>query len=121
MRGYSLVAGRAALLARATGPTDEARDAVLAGAAAILVDGLVPAGALGLDDRLDVPVVGLPPAVAAAVRSALARGLDVGVSLGAPGWRANDRLTRIAPFSSHGLSFGGGVKPEVASGGRRSW
>ena len=32
-RGYSLVAGRAALLARATGPTDEARDAVLAGAA----------------------------------------------------------------------------------------
>ncbi len=57
-RGYSLVAGRAALLARATGPSDEARDAVLAGAAAILVDGLVPAGALGLDDRLDVPVVG---------------------------------------------------------------
>ncbi len=115
--GYSLVAGRAALLARATGPTDEARDAVLAGAAAILVDGLVPAGALGLDDRLDVPVVGLPPAVAAAMRSALARGLDVGVSLGAPGWRVNDRLTRIAPFSSHGLSFGGGVKPEVAIAG----
>jgi hypothetical protein len=116
-RGYSLVAGRAALLARATGPTDEARDAVLAGAAAILVDGLVPAGALGLDDRLDVPVVGLPPAVAASVRSALARGLDVDVSLGAPGWQKNERLTRIAPFSSHGLSFGGGVKPEVAIAG----
>ena len=116
-RGYSLVAGRAALLARATGPTDEARDAVLAGAAAILVDGLVPAGALGLDDRLDVPVVGLPPSVAASVRSALARGLDVSVSLGAPGWRANERLTRVAPFSSHGLSFGGDVKPEVAIAG----
>jgi minor extracellular serine protease Vpr len=116
-RGYSLVAGRAALLARATGPTDEARDAVLAGAAAILVDGLVPAGALGLDDRLDVPVVGLPPSVAASVRSALARGLGVSVSLGAPGWRSNERLTRIAPFSSHGLSFGGDVKPEVAIAG----
>jgi minor extracellular serine protease Vpr len=116
-RGYSLVAGRAALLARTTGPTDDARDAVLAGAAAILVDGLVPAGALGLDDRLDVPVVGLPSSVAASVRSALARGLGVSVSLGAPGWRANERLTRIAPFSSHGLSFGGGVKPEVAIAG----
>ena len=56
--GYSLVAGRATLLSRASGPTDEARSAVLAGAAAILVDGLVPAGALGLDDRLDVPVSG---------------------------------------------------------------
>ena len=56
----------------------------LAGAAAILVDGLVPAGALGLDDRLDVPVVGVPPAVAASVRSALARGSDVdGVARGA--------------------------------------
>ena len=63
--GYSIVAGRAALLARADGPADEAREAVLAGAAAILVDGLVPAGALGLDDRLDVPVVGLPTAAAA--------------------------------------------------------
>ena len=116
-RGYSLVAGRAALLARATGPTDEARDAVLAGAAAILVDGLVPAGALGLDDRLDVPVVGLPPSVAASVRSALARGLDVNVSLGAPGWRANERLTR-SPHSPHtASSFGGGVKPEVAIAG----
>ena len=116
-RGYSLVAGHAALLARATGPADDARDAVLAGAAAILVDGLVPAGALGLDDRLDVPVVGLPPSVAASVRTALARGVEVEVSLGAPGWRANERQARVAPFSSHGLAFGGDVKPEVAIAG----
>jgi subtilisin family serine protease len=116
-RGYSLVAGRAALLARATGPTDDARQAVLAGASAILVDGLVPAGALGLDDRLDVPVVGLPRSVAASLRAALARGADVRVSLGAPGWRANERHARVAPFSSHGLAFGGNVKPEVAIAG----
>jgi hypothetical protein len=43
--------------------------------------------------------------------------LSVSVSLGAPGWRANERLTRVAPFSSHGLAFGGGVKPEVAIAG----
>ena len=115
--GYSIVAGRAAFLARAAGPTDDARGAVLAGAAAILVDGLVPAGALGLDDRLDVPVVGLPSAAAAALRAAIARGADVRVSLGAPGWRVNGRRASIAPFSSHGLAFGGGVKPEVAAAG----
>ena len=116
-RGYSVVAGRAAFLPRAGGPIDDARDAVLAGAAAILVDGVVPAGALGLDDRLDVPVVGLPSAAAAALRSAIARGLDVRILLGAPGWRANGRRASIAPFSSHGLAFGGGVKPELATAG----
>jgi subtilisin family serine protease len=115
--GYSVVAGRALLLPRASGPTDAARDAVFAGAGAILVDGLVPAGALGLDDRLDVPVVGLPEHVAASVRSALARGVEVSVSLGAPGLRVNQRRTAIAPFSSHGLAFGGGIKPEVAAAG----
>ncbi|MEO5575892.1 MAG: S8 family serine peptidase, partial [Gaiellaceae bacterium] len=116
-RGYSLVAGRATLLARTSGPTDEARAAVLAGAAAILVDGVVPAGALGLDDRLDVPVIGIPSEAAAALRSALARGTDVHVALGAPGWRTNERRTSIAPFSSQGLAFGGGIKPEVAAPG----
>ena len=116
-RGYSIVAGRATLLGRASGPADAARAAVLAGAAAILVDGVVPAGALGLDDRLDVPVVGVPREAAAAVRSALARGVGVTVDLGAPGWRANNRRTAIAPFSSQGLAFGGGIKPELAAPG----
>ncbi len=116
-QGYSLVAGRATLLSRASGPTDEARSAVLAGAEAILVDGVVPAGALGLDDRLDVPVIGIPHSAAAALRSALARGHEVDVSLGAPGWRANARRASIAPFSSHGLAFGGGIKPELAAPG----
>ncbi len=116
-RGYSLVAGRATLLSRAAGPADEARSAVLAGAAAILVDGVVPAGALGLDDRLDVPVIGIPREAAAALRSALARGNEVNVSLGAPGWRTNVRRAAIAPFSSQGLAFGGGIKPELAAPG----
>lgn len=116
-KGYSLVAGRATLLSRASGPADEARSAVLAGSAAILVDGAVPAGALGLDDRLDVPVIGIPHAAAAALRSALARGTEVYVSLGAPGWHMNERYSSIAPFSSRGLAFGGGIKPEVAAPG----
>ena len=115
--GFSLVAGRAALVGRTSGPPDAAREAVLSGAAAILVDGVVPAGALGLDDRLAVPVVGLPTAVAASVRAAIARGEEVRVALGAPGWTSNDRRARTAPFSSHGLAFDGGVKPELAAAG----
>jgi subtilisin family serine protease len=115
--GYSLVAGKATLLGRSTDPTEAARAAVVAGAAAVLVDGAVPAGALGLDDRLDVPIVGLPGAAAAGLRTALARGVDVGVSIGATGWRANGRRGTVAPFSSHGLAFGGGVKPEAAAPG----
>lgn len=116
-RGYSIVAGRAALLPRASDPAADASSAVLAGAAAILVDGVVPAGALGLDERITVPVVGIPRPAVAAIRSALARGADVSVSLGAAGRRPNAQRARVAPFSSQGLAFGGGIKPEVAAPG----
>ena len=115
--GYSLVAGRATLLSRASSPTDEARTAVVAGAAAILVEGVVPAGALGLDDRLNVPVIGIPRSAASTIRSALARGSDVHVALGGPGWRENEHRATIAPFSSQGLAFGGGIKPEITAPG----
>ncbi|MBA2331311.1 MAG: S8 family serine peptidase [Actinobacteria bacterium] len=115
--GFSVVAGRAALVARAADPIDVGRRAAIAGAAALLVDGAVPAGALGLDERLTVPVVGLPAAVARGAREALARGIDVTVSLGAPGVQTNERADSVAPFSSRGLAFGGGVKPELVAPG----
>jgi len=115
--GFSMVAGRAALLGRGADPIDVGRRATVAGAAALLVDGSVPAGALGLDERLTVPVVGLPAAVARAVRDALAGGIGVTVSLGAPGLRANTGADSVAPFSSRGLAFGGGVKPELVAPG----
>jgi subtilisin family serine protease len=115
--GYSLVAGKAALLERAAAPAEAGRRAALAGAQAIVVEGAVPAGALGLDERVDVPVVGLPGAVAEEARRTIARGARVVVSLGAPGWSDNASRRRLAPFSSHGLAFGGGLKPEVAAPG----
>ena len=115
--GFSLVAGRAALLARSSSPADAGRGAADAGAAAVLVDGVVPAGALGVDERLGIPVIGLPTEVARAAREALAQGVPVQVSLGAPSWEDNDDRGRIAPFSSHGLAFGGGIKPELAAPG----
>ena len=116
-RGFSLVAGRAALLERAASPSETIRRAALAGAEAVVVVGALPAGALGLDERVDVPVVGLPAAVADEARRTLAGGIPVTVALGAPGWSDNPSRRRLAPFSSHGLAFGGGVKPEVLAPG----
>ena len=115
--GYSLVAGRAALLGRSAAPAEASRRASQAGAAAVLVEGAVPAGALGLDGRSSAPVVGIPADVAQRAREALARGIDVRVALGAVSWERNAGRESVAPFSSHGLSFGGGIKPEVAAAG----
>jgi hypothetical protein len=115
--GYSLVAGRAALLERSTVPAEAGRRAALAGAEAVVVEGIVPAGALGLDERVAVPVVGLPAAVASEARRTIARGAQVTVSLGSPGFANNPDRRRIALFSSHGLAFGSGVKPEVTAPG----
>lgn len=115
--GFSLVAGRAALLARSSSPADAGRRAADAGASAVLVDGAVPAGALGVDERLGIPVIGLPVTVARAAREALALGVPVHVSLSRPTWEPNDQRGRAAPFSSHGLAFGGGVKPELVAPG----
>lgn len=115
--GYSIVAGRAALLSRSATPGEAESRAAQAGAAAILVAGVVPAGALGLDERVPVPVVGVPTAVAREVQRALALGVDVRVALGAPSWGSNRSRDGMAPFSSQGLAFGGGVKPELAAPG----
>jgi hypothetical protein len=115
--GYSVVAGRAALVSRAAAPADVGRRAAAAGAAALLLDGPVPAGALGLDERLLIPAIGLPALVARELREALARGIDVSVSLGAPSSQPNGRVGQVAPFSSRGLAFDGGVKPEIVASG----
>lgn len=116
-RGFSLVAGRAALVRAAEGPVDGLQGAAVAGAAAVLVDRPVPPGAFGLDDRVSVPSVGLPLPVAGAIRRALARGARVSVSIGRADPVPNTLVGRIAAFSSRGLAFGGGLKPELAAPG----
>ena len=113
-QGFSLVAGRAALAAPGIDPQQAQRDAAQAGAAVIVFEGVTPAGALGLDERVGVPVVGLPVAAARIARQALARGGPVTLSIGAPSVEPNPSARRVAPFSSRGLAFGGGVKPELA-------
>ena len=58
--GYSRVAGTAALLP--TGPTtpEVVRELAAAGVRAVLVDGPIPAGSLGVDEPVEVPIVGIP-------------------------------------------------------------
>ena len=113
--GFSLVAGRAALVSPKSEPQDGQRLAADAGAAAVVLERVAPAGALGLDERVGVPVVGIPSAAARAARRALADGVDVTIAIGAPQAIENTAAGVIAPFSSRGLAYGGGAKPELAA------
>jgi subtilisin family serine protease len=116
-QGYSIVAGSAALLATGVSSPEAIREAVAAGARAILVDGPLPAGALGLDEPVDVPILGLAHGIARATRSRIAAGEAVTVSIGAPEMSSNVDRGSVAPFSSRGLAFDGGAKPELAAAG----
>ena len=116
-RGYSKVAGSAALLPPGP-PTPEAvRELATAGARAVLVDGPLPAGSLGIDEALGVPILGLPAGVADEIRGLLATGRPVELALGAASIEPNPGLAATAPFSSRGLAFDGGTKPELAAPG----
>lgn len=115
--GYSRVAGTAALLP--TGPTtpEVVRELAAAGVRAVLVDGPIPAGSLGVDEPVDVPIVGVPAATAAEVRATLAAGVPVELAVGAADFDANPELRSVAPFSSTGLALDGGARPELAAPG----
>ena len=115
--GYSRVAGAAVLLPRGTSSPEAAREVVAAGARAVLVDGPLPAGSLGTDGPADVPILGLLPADADAVRASLRRAIPVAFAVGAAAFDANEGLGGAAPFSSEGLAFDGGPKPEVSAAG----
>ena len=117
-RGYSLVAGRAALVAAGDNPDEAARSAARAGAAAVLLYGeRLPPGALGLEDNVGVPVVGLDTHAARLLLDALNRRAVAAVSIGKPRIAANAGRGRVAAFSSTGLAFDGRVKPELVAPG----
>ena len=116
-QGASTIAGRAALLSRG-GLSDEAVDeAASAGARSILVDGPLPAGAFGLAVPAGVPVVGLPAELSRTVRTLVASGIPVTVSIGAVHVAENLGGGSVAAFSSRGLAFAGVAKPELVAPG----
>ena len=116
-KGYSRVAGGAVLLP--SGPTtpEAVGELASAGARAILVDGPIPAGSLGVDEPVQVPVVGVAPAIAAEVRSTLAAGIPVELGVGATAFGDNPDLGAVAPFSSTGLALDGSPGIELAAPG----
>ena len=115
--GYSRVAGGAVLLP--SGPTtpEAVREFASAGARAVLVDGPIPAGSLGIDEPIEVPIVGVSAGVAAEVRRSLAAGVPVDLGVGAAAFGSNPELDAVAPFSSTGLSLDGGAGAELTAPG----
>jgi Subtilase family len=103
-QGGSTVAGLAALaVGRFSG-----QQAADAGASAVLGETV---------DAAAVPVLSLPPSVTRTIRARLAAGAEVTVTLGPAYAVANRRVGRVASFSSTGLSYDGGVKPDVVAPG----
>ena len=112
-RGLSQVADRAAVAAAGTDPATTARAAADAGAAAVILHGRpVAPGAIGLDRRIGIPVVVLPQEVTRAMRTE--PGATVVIAAPRPSGAA---LTTAAPFSSWGLAFDGGIKPDLLAPG----
>jgi hypothetical protein len=115
--GLSTVAGRAALLPRGLLSEETVEEATSAGAVAVLVDGRLPAGAFSLDVPIGVPVVGLPDRLVRLMRSLIAAGIPVTTAVGAVDVEENVAGDSVAAFSSHGLAFGGGLKPDILAAG----
>jgi subtilisin family serine protease len=117
-RGYSRVAGKAALAPAADAPDTAAAAAARAGAIAAVLHGAeIPAGSLGLDERVGIPVVSVPDSVARAAKRLIAQGEGATVEIGTAHSRMNPNAGGPAAFSSRGLAFDGGPKPELYAPG----
>ena len=117
-KGYSLVAGKAALVPAGDDPRSAARNAGLAGASAVVLYGTsLPSGALGLDENITVPVVSVPARAGEQVNARLRRGANIEVSIGKPFSVTNPDSGKVAAFSSQGLSYRGEVKPNLVAPG----
>lgn len=117
-RGYSRVAGKAALTPAGEAPDIAAASASRAGAGATVLYGRgIPAGSLGLDERIGIPVVSIPESAARTAERLIRSGEEAIVEIGTPQTRDNPDAGRTAAFSSRGLAFNGVSKPEVTAPG----
>ena len=117
-RGFSAVAARAAFVPVGETPEASIRNAVRAGAVAVVLHGsLVPAGALGFAGGVRVPVLTLPPGASERVAEELGRGASISLVLGRPKGARNVSAGRVASFSSRGLAHDGRLKPDLVAPG----
>jgi minor extracellular serine protease Vpr len=116
--GFSVVAGRAALVPAGADPGYAAAQAVKAGASAVVLYGdTLPGGGIGLADGVTVPVVSVPAWAGRAALKALRSGSRPLASIGTAQTAAIRGQGHVAPFSSRGLAFGGFVKPDLVAPG----
>jgi minor extracellular serine protease Vpr len=116
----SLVKGRAVLLPRDGAPlAQRAAAASAAGASALVLygDGGAPAGALGLDDDVTLPIVVIPGEQGAVAAASLLTGGAVTMWFSGASADANPDAGSVAPFSSTGLAFDDSVKPDLVAPG----
>ncbi|HEY6963410.1 MAG TPA: S8 family serine peptidase [Gaiellaceae bacterium] len=117
-RGFSLVAGKAVVVPIGDDPEARVTAASRAGAAAVVLYGAaLPPGALRLSEDATSPAVVVPAADAAELLAAQRAGVDVGVSIGAVRDEANAERNVVAGFSSEGLAYDSGLKPNLAAPG----
>jgi hypothetical protein len=117
-KGRSRVAGQAALLEAGSAPRRTALRAVEAGAAIVVLAGeRLPAGALGVDPRLLVPVLSAPASLFKLASASARDGEAVLLSVGAAEEERAQIVARPAAFSSWGYAFGANVKPDVVAPG----
>jgi hypothetical protein len=117
-KGFSLVAGRAVVVPTGDDPQAAALAASRAGAAAVVLYGAnLPPGSMRVAEDQSTPVVVVPTAAAVELLAAQRAGADVGIAIGPVHDTANAERGFVAGFSSRGLAFDGGVKPNVAAPG----
>jgi subtilisin family serine protease len=117
-RGFSLVAGRAALVPAGEAPERAAQTALRAGAAAVVLHGArLPSEALALPGGIAVPVVSVPSDAAARTIEAVRRGASATIAIGGTKADRDGDSSRVAVFSSRGLAFDGRVKPDLVAPG----
>ena len=117
-KGLSIVAGRAVVAPAGVDPEGAAIAASRAGAAAVVLYGSsLPAGAFRVAEDETAPVVVVPTAAAAELLAAQRAGIDVGIAIGTQHADTNEARGHVAGFSSVGLAFDAGIKPNVAAPG----
>ena len=116
----SLVRGKAVLLPRDGAPiAQRAAAATAAGASALVLygDGGAPAGALGLDDDVTLPIVVIPGEQGAVAAASLITGGAVTMWFSGVSADANPAVGSVAPFSSTGLTYDDAIKPDLVAPG----
>ncbi len=117
-KGLSIVAGRAVVVDAGSDPQAVALAASRAGASAVVLYGAsLPPGSLRVAEDETAPVVVIPTAAAVELLASRRAGIDVGIAVGAEHVDTNAARGQVASFSSLGLAFDSGIKPNVAAPG----